>query len=107
MLNNNFYQIKSLSGENGSYKTQVKIDPDHAVFHGHFPGQPVLPGVCLIEMVKELLGEIGKRPYQLVNASNIKFLQIADPRTNNLLDFEIEVAAVGDLTKVNVSSFIE
>ncbi|MEJ0079486.1 MAG: hypothetical protein WDM78_00620 [Puia sp.] len=29
---------------------------DQAIFSGHFPGQPVLPGVCMMEMVAEVLG---------------------------------------------------
>lgn len=95
-----------MAGADGSFKAQLQLNPDHAIFQGHFPGQPVLPGVCLVEMVKELLGEIGKRPFRLVDASNIKFLRIADPRTDNTLNFELEISEEGDLTKVNASSFI-
>lgn len=29
--------------------TTVAIDADEPVFAGHYPGQPILPGVCLID----------------------------------------------------------
>jgi 3-hydroxyacyl-[acyl-carrier-protein] dehydratase len=29
--------------------TGLRVDPDDPVFAGHYPGQPVYPGVCLVE----------------------------------------------------------
>lgn len=35
--------------ENGPIHTTVAVDPDLPVLAGHYPGFPILPGVCLIE----------------------------------------------------------
>ena len=50
-------------------RTIVQIAADHPAFAGHFPGSPVLPGVCLLaEVIEVALREpghaqvIGKAP---------------------------------------------
>ena len=34
--------------EESKITTRFYIDPDREIFKGHFPGDPVLPGVCLL-----------------------------------------------------------
>jgi 3-hydroxyacyl-[acyl-carrier-protein] dehydratase len=37
----------------------TEVDPGSAAFPGHFPGEPVVPGVCLIDLVTRAAVEIG------------------------------------------------
>lgn len=37
------------TGENGSLRAEALFPPDFPGFSGHFPGNPVLPGVCLVQ----------------------------------------------------------
>lgn len=34
---------------------RVRLDAAHPVYAGHFPGNPVLPGVCTLQIVRECL----------------------------------------------------
>jgi 3-hydroxyacyl-[acyl-carrier-protein] dehydratase len=34
---------------------KVRLNPNHEIFAGHFPNNPVLPGVCVLQIVKEIL----------------------------------------------------
>jgi 3-hydroxyacyl-[acyl-carrier-protein] dehydratase len=45
------YDVKDVVGGKvfGSYRTK----PDHPIFDGHFPGNPILPGVIQIEMMAQ------------------------------------------------------
>lgn len=107
MLKDSLYTIQSLEESGaGSYEVMLRLNPAHTLFEGHFPGQPVLPGVCLLEMVKELLTEIRQKPMRLVNAGTIKFPNMVDPRIEPLLRFEITIAEAGEELKVGVNSFL-
>ena len=37
------------------YAVQLQVAPDHPAFAGHFPGEPLLPGVSLLAEVLEAL----------------------------------------------------
>lgn len=60
----------------------VKVNPTHEVFQGHFPGQPVLPGVAMVYLSRFLTEKVAGRMLKLKNASQIKFLNLVDPRVN-------------------------
>ena len=45
MLLDNFYTIlSSESSDSTIWTIQVKLNPGHPVYQGHFPGHPVVPG---------------------------------------------------------------
>lgn len=49
----------------------ITIPPDHPAFAGHFPGHPVLPGVVLLALVMEALGD---KACTAARIDNAKFL---------------------------------
>ena len=107
MLKDSLYTLQSLEETGaGTYEAQLRIDPTHPLFEGHFPGQPVLPGVCLLEMVKEVLSEIRQKPLRLLRAGTIKYPSMVDPRLEPLLRFEITIAEAEEELKVGVNSFL-
>lgn len=89
MLLNNLYTIQSLSETDNQIQAKINLQADHAVFNGHFPGQPVLPGVCMMEMVAEITGIYLKSSFRISGGPLIKFLRMIDPRVNPLIHFEI------------------
>ena len=60
MLKNNLYQVSSINflpqDQEGTgiskYSVSLRLESSHDIFKGHFPGNPVLPGVCQVEMVR-------------------------------------------------------
>ena len=74
------FTISNQSIRKDEFDAVIRFDPDHDIFKGHFPGQPVVPGVCLIHIVKEVAGIIAKREVLLKDGNNIKFLNMIDPR---------------------------
>jgi 3-hydroxyacyl-[acyl-carrier-protein] dehydratase len=90
LLLNNLYTIQSLSESGHQIGATIQLVADHAIFGGHFPGQPVLPGVCMMEMVAEITGVYLKSSLRISGGPLIKFLRMIDPGTNPLIYFEIK-----------------
>ncbi len=100
MLANDFYTISDLRVEEGSVKAELVIDAGHKIFEGHFPGQPVTPGVCMMQMVKEITEKVIGVPTQLIRADEMKFLSIIDPQKNNLILADIKYSISEDKVTV-------
>ncbi len=106
MLIKGLYKVESTAKTEEGIKVRVNLNKDHEVFKGHFPGNPVMPGVCMIQMIKELTeGAIDKELF-LGQASNIKFMAIINPEKNPILDLEITILEEDKVVKVkNTTSF--
>jgi 3-hydroxymyristoyl/3-hydroxydecanoyl-(acyl carrier protein) dehydratase len=55
-----------------TYRTPVRIDPAHPSLPGHFPGQPLVPGVVLLEAVAMALRDW--RGERLARIAEAKFV---------------------------------
>lgn len=96
MLSGTFYRIGSmhLTGDPAEQVTldaHIVLQPGHPIYDGHFPGQPVVPGVCQIQMVHELVALALERPLRLVASDNVKFMSMIDPLVNPELDFSLTI----------------
>lgn len=79
---NDFYTVHDLQQEEGKLSCKVTFNAEHDIFKGHFPGQPVVPGVCMMELSKELLEQQTGKQLMLQDAGNVKFLQLITPGTS-------------------------
>ncbi|MES2371206.1 MAG: 3-hydroxyacyl-ACP dehydratase [Bacteroidota bacterium] len=90
MLQNDLYTIESLEKEEDSAKAGISLNVSHPIFKGHFPGQPVLPGACMLQMVKEIMELVTGKSLQLQKANHLKFISLIDPTKNHLLILNLE-----------------
>lgn len=83
-LNGDFFRIESrLEGlPQGQSGFNVILNPDHLVYKAHFPGQPVTPGVCILQMIQELLSEQMGMPLFIKKIKNVKFTRMISPITD-------------------------
>lgn len=90
MLRNDFYTIlsKKKSSEN-TFSATIVINENHAIFEGHFPQNPVVPGVCMLQMVKDLMEDELHKSIQLQSIGNVKFTAVVNPAQNPELDIKI------------------
>lgn len=96
ILKDSFYKINTLKLEDNVLEAEISIDAKHSIYEGHFPGNPVTPGVVQLEMVKEILGTHFNRPIQLRSLTTSKFLAVLNPVTNPEATFKMTVTEQED-----------
>ena len=55
MLINDFFQIQNIDSLPNSIEAKIELNASHQIFDGHFPNNPITPGVIQLQIVKELL----------------------------------------------------
>ncbi len=90
-----------------SLNVLVKIDGNHPVFDGHFPGLPILPGVYLIQIIKDSLNAFLPNTYQMKSAGTVKYLKPVEPGKNNKLRLEMILTYSEAGITVSASSFLQ
>src|ERR1700730_9343512 len=85
MLKDDFFTVSSVQKENNSFKIVLELNAIHKIFEGHFPGQPMVPGACMLQIVKEVTEIILNKKVQLTKADNLKFLQLINPNEHRTL----------------------
>ena len=94
MLSGDFFDIQSFTtfeveATQQKYTVVITLNDIHPIYLGHFPGNPVVPGVCQVQMVKELVEKAVQYPIKLTESDNIKFLSMINPEINPKLEFNI------------------
>jgi 3-hydroxymyristoyl/3-hydroxydecanoyl-(acyl carrier protein) dehydratase len=65
----------------------LTIPADHPAYAGHFPGQPILPGVVLLDEALFALAAVLGRPAATAHIKSVKFLSPVQPGENLQLDY--------------------
>jgi 3-hydroxyacyl-[acyl-carrier-protein] dehydratase len=105
MLKENLYIIKNITDANNTIEASTELNDQHEIFKGHFPSQPVLPGACMLQMMREIIQTSLNQKLQLVKANEIKFLLLIIPDKTKLLQFSIQYKFTEEST-INVTAKI-
>lgn len=101
MLTDSIFKILSINSTEGLIIAALEIDINHEIFNGHFPEQPVVPGACMVQLVKDILEKRLNTSLQLKIANNLKFLELINPQMITHLQLQLAHIREGDLIKVN------
>lgn len=88
----NLYTVVSSNEESASRVCmQIRLNPESVIFKAHFPGEPIMPGACIVQMVLELFMIWTKRDVEIAKVNNLKFLSVISPDEVLDLDVVIEI----------------
>lgn len=86
ILLNDFYTILQKETSPGVAKAKISINKNHRILEGHFPGLPVVPGVCMLQIVREIMEVVSGKELKIAGADNMKFLSVINPEQNDMVD---------------------
>ena len=81
----NYYRILSQDITDNNAEFRIELCEDCPVYAGHFPGNPIAPGACNIEMVRECISVVMKREVRLAEIKLCKFTRIIRPNADERL----------------------
>jgi len=105
VLIQDFYKYKIEKAAKGEIMAEVYLNKDHEIYQGHFPGHPIVPGVCQMLIIKEILSEYEKKSLRLIRARSVKFLSVIDPGKDSVIKVRISYSNESSEYKVNAEIF--
>jgi 3-hydroxyacyl-[acyl-carrier-protein] dehydratase len=96
MFEGSLYTITHFNCQENKVLAKIVLNPEHEIFKGHFPDMPILPGVCTIQIIKELLSKKINQNLILLQGDNIKFISLVNPNETLNLDIDITILSITD-----------
>ena len=95
LLENKYYKVIRVRVESeGKSIYHVAILPDCNVYEGHFPGNPVCPGVCNIQTIKECASLLVGKELRISSIKQCLLTAIASPMVCPEVDVEVQVSEI-------------
>ena len=100
--NDALFKISKLEHGDGVINAMLDINKDCEIFKGHFPGHPVVPGACMLQIMKDVLEEALEAAVRLKKADYLKFVSMIDPgiTLSVQLDITYKIVEEGDISVV-------
>jgi 3-hydroxyacyl-[acyl-carrier-protein] dehydratase len=107
MLLKDFYKTLSIEPISCSqHVVTILINEKHIVFKGHFPDNPIMPGVCMMQIIKELAEQITEGSLVMQKLIDVKFTALINPFLTPELRLELEISTNDEgLVKVKNTSY--
>lgn len=97
--------LKELTNPREGELEAVFIFPaELAIFSGHFPGRPIVPGVLELEMVRAALERFTGSPLRMVSVEKAKFVREVKP--GDRIALTLSFTASGSRLCVKAKSFV-
>ncbi len=75
-----WYVLKELTqSDKNEIEADIHIPPDSPWFRGHFPGEPILPGVAQLGMVIDAIRQARDQDLKVTGVRRVRFKQIIRP----------------------------
>lgn len=107
LLKDKFFTVlheEKITANDAVYLCELKADCD--VYRGHFPGKPVSPGVCNIEMIRECAEMLVGMDLKIDTIKQCRLTAVASPIVCPKVDVKVNVALIEGTNNYNVVASI-
>ena len=107
LLKDKFFTVEntSITDEGETYHVHLVSDCD--CYRGHFPGKPVSPGVCNIEMIRECAELSTGKDLFIKEIKQCRLTAVSSPAICPELDIIMNIVPSADNTGYDVTALIK
>lgn len=102
-LLDSLYRIESENIAPANARFAVALDASHPIYAGHFPGNPITPGVVILQIISELAERALGRRLNVKEFVNVKYLAVLSPAEHPEAAVELSIAESGAEMKVKAT----
>ena len=84
---NNLYQVSTINKDAAPQYAVTQFNPNHGLYKAHFLGNPITPGVVLLQIAKIMLENITGKHLRLTEVEHIKFNKSVGPDATAKITF--------------------
>lgn len=106
LLEDEYYTMIDFQTDGVSGSFTILINSASTIFEGHFPGNPICPGVCGVELIRECASIVLAQEVRISKINKCRFLSVARPQENCRFCISIATTPMDDgsyLTKAKMS----
>lgn len=96
ILKNELYTVTGTNVTDTTAEYNLEMNAGHFIYKAHFPGQPITPGVCIVQIAKELLEDYVQKPLEIVKIKNVKFLSVITPDDTTSVTYQLAKVAIDE-----------
>ena len=94
MIDGSFYTIVGTHDTDSLHiRREIVFRMDHVIFQAHFPDNPIVPGVCTLEIIRQLVSEVVGGEIRIPTVKNMNFLNLMTPAEGKVFTFDIQLVA--------------
>ncbi len=98
-LLNNLYMISKRETTSLSAQYGIFLEEKSFIYKAHFPNEPITPGVCIIQIAKELLEDYAQKHYTIKAIKNVKFLNVISPVITPYVTYVLDKIVIDEANK--------
>ncbi|MDL2245157.1 hypothetical protein LJC54_06625 [Parabacteroides sp. OttesenSCG-928-J18] len=90
-LLHSFFQITEKTSLEDETKYRIRLNAAHPIYADHFPGNPITPGVCMIQMIKELARETIGVDLLIRKIVRVRYHRVIDPVATPDVELSLQI----------------
>ena len=95
-LQNSLFTVLSHTVTENRHDFNIRLDAEHFIYKAHFPGEPITPGVCIMQIALELMEVATAQELDVKCVKNVKFLRIISPQEVTEVCYSLQKLIVAD-----------
>lgn len=94
-IENEFFRlVDMLKTDENNAVFKIELIAECKVYEGHFPGNPICPGVFNIETIKECAQILSGRSLRIIGVKQCRFTSLLTPANREVISVKINTAGM-------------